>query len=154
MRVRAPIMKFYAASISLFVILFFVSGCVTYKPNAQELLYGFYVIKGQSMNPSLDAPTAVLVKPIPYHAIKHGDIVVFNYREDLIVHRAVSKIDGIWLTQGDSMENRDSMRMTPASYRGMVYTDRAKPGHSGDISGELYSSQAEAIKAYNKKYNR
>ena len=102
------------------------------------------------MNPSLDAPTAVLVKPIPYRAIKHGDIVVFNYRGNLIVHRAVSKIDGVWLTQGDNVEHRDSMRMPSASYRGIVYTDRNQPGHSGDITGDLYTSPSDVVKAHDR----
>ena len=131
-------MKFSIATISLLAILIYVSGCVSYEPNSKPLLYGYYIIEGDSMLPILEAPTAVLVKPVPYDNIEAGDIVVFKYRNRLIVHRAVKKVSGVWLTQGDNLKKRDSMKVTRTSYQGLVYSERNQP-NKGDIKGALYA---------------
>ena len=131
-------MKFSIARMPLLAILFYISGCVSYAPNTQPLLYGYYIIEGDSMLPTFVPPTAVLVKPIPYDKIQAGDIVVFKYRNTLIVHRAVSKLGDAWMTQGDNLQKRDSMKVTRASYQGLVYSERNQP-NKGDIKGSLYA---------------
>jgi len=133
-------MKFTIASLPLLLILLLFSGCVSYTPNGPSLLYGYYLIKGNSMLPTLSEPTIVLVKPLPYSGIKNSDILVFRSRNTLVVHRAVKKLGGAWLTQGDGLKTRDPVRVTAATYRGTVYTDH-RPGDSrGDIQGELYAT--------------
>ena len=93
--------------------------------------------------PTLSEPTIVLVKPTPFGKIQSGDILVFNYRNRLIVHRALKKTGGSWLTQGDSLENRDRMKVSFSNYRGMVYSDRdPRQGASNRACGEVAKSQA------------
>ena len=129
-------MKFPIAVISLLVILLYGSACVSHTPDETQLLYGYYKIEGDSMQPTLQPPIAVLVKPVPFDDVSAGDIVIFSYRNNLIVHRAVKKIGNAWLTQGDNLKNRDSMKVTRAIYRGTVYIDRLKRT-KGDVQDDL-----------------
>ena len=137
------LMRFSGAAIPLFIIVLFLSGCVSYTPNGLPLLYGYYLIKGESMEPILEEPTVVLVKPLPYNTIKPGDIIVFSYRNRLVVHRAVKKLGGDWLTHGDSLGRRDPMRMSYSSYRGMVYMDHNNNPGSKRVMGDLYANDME-----------
>ena len=88
------------------------------------------------MQPTLQPPIAVLVKPVPFDDVSAGDIIIFSYRNNLVVHRAVKKIGRAWLTQGDNLKNRDSMKVTRATYRGTVYIDRLKRT-KGDVQDVL-----------------
>jgi len=115
---------FTKAVVILFLfILFFLADGPLYASRESNLLYGYYMVQGKSMDPVFGDTTAVLVKPIPFANIEPGDVIVFDYKGKLIAHRAIRKLNGRWLTQGDNMSKRDSIRVSISNYRGWVYID-------------------------------
>jgi signal peptidase I len=103
--------------ILLISLLFLFVGCES-TPKRE---FGYFQIKGKSMNPALETPEVVLVKPVPFGHVEVGDIIVFEYSGRLIAHRTIRKTkNGNWVTMGDNTNREDAWPVTPNSYRGIA----------------------------------
>ena len=137
-------MKRWIAFAGITAVLNLMIGCVSYTPNQVSLLYGYYMIKGTSMKPTLEEPNVVLVKPLPFGSIESGDIIVFKVRDQLVAHRAVKKLNGVWITQGDGLKDRDPTRVSMSNYKGTIYTDAEYvPGVHTNILGRLHAADTK-----------
>jgi hypothetical protein len=73
------------------------------------------------MNPALETPEIVLVKPVPFDHVEIGDIIVFEYSGRLVAHRTIRKTkNGNWVTMGDNTSREDKWPVTPSKYRGIA----------------------------------
>ena len=136
-------MKHLLPAFTLIAALLLLPACVSYTPKGPLLLYGYYTIKGKSMEPTLKEPTVVLVKPLPYKTIESGDIIVMNYRDKLVVHRALKKWGGTWLTQGDGLRSPDIIKANILNYRGTVYIENDTIRRDDTLQGVLHATDTQ-----------
>ncbi len=102
-------------------LLFFGLGCFTYKPIA---------ILSNSMDPEFNYGDLVIYKKIKLEDLKANDIIVYKYKQKIIVHRIFKVLDNnkkkTWVeTKGDNNENIDSKPIVPDQILGK-YVGRVK----------------------------
>lgn len=82
--------------------------------------YGVLFVEGGSMEPALHAGD-VLVFRRSSAGLCGGDLVVFEHRDALVVHRVVATLtDGTIRTQGDANRSVDAEPVTQGAVRGEV----------------------------------
>lgn len=87
-------------------------------------LFGYkaYIIKSNSMEPSIKSGDVVIVKKVPEENIKVGDIITFKQNTEIITHR-ISKIEEEnnikkYITKGDNNNLEDSEKITYEGIKG------------------------------------
>jgi hypothetical protein len=75
-----------------------------------------------SMEPLFTGKTVLGIKPVAFHRIKKGDILVFERRGKLVVHRAVDLYLGEWVVRGDALKANDADTVKAKDIRGRVVT--------------------------------
>jgi len=88
-----------------------------------------YVVLSDSMSPSIDAGSVVLVSEVPADSIEEGDVITYVASENAngttrITHRVVDveTADGTphFRTRGDANDNPDSQLVAPSAVIGTV----------------------------------
>lgn len=83
-----------------------------------RLPVSFVVVISNSMQPTLRSGDIVVVNkhktPAP------SDIILFNYKNRLILHRLISIQNGLYLTKGDANPTIDQARIHPDAIQGVV----------------------------------
>jgi len=85
-----------------------------------------------SMRPLFDENALLILEPVPFSALRVGDIVTYVHprTHELIVHRLIEKhSDGFWI-KGDHNGRMDDTVVTPENYRmrvcGILYSSGNK----------------------------
>lgn len=90
----------------------FLSLIVTKISTGKATVFGYrpiFVITG-SMEPTINAKSFVIVKPIDAEDVKIGDIVTYNTNGKTIIHRVIDITEeGMFVFQGDNNASPDSL---------------------------------------------
>lgn len=105
----------------LFGSLFIIS-MLTFILTGSDNIFGYtirIVISG-SMEPTIPVYTVNIVKKCSISDIKKGDIILYNYKSD-IIHRVIDiNTDGSLITQGDANEVPDEISVSADMFIGKV----------------------------------
>lgn len=105
----------------LFGSLFIIS-MLTFILTGSDSIFGYtvrIVISG-SMEPTIPVYTVNIVKKCSISDIKKGDIILYNYKSD-IIHRVIDiNTDGSLITQGDANEVPDEISVSADMFIGKV----------------------------------
>jgi signal peptidase len=98
-------MKILKAIILCGLLMFCVINLESSHKTPNKLLYGYFLSKGTSMEPHLESPEVILIKPIPYEQVEVGDMVAFQLhrKSPIILHRVIKiQKSGDLVTKGDN----------------------------------------------------
>lgn len=105
----------------LFGSLFIIS-MLTFILTGSDSIFGYtvrIVISG-SMEPTIPVYTVNIVKKCDISDIRRGDIILYNYKSD-IIHRVIDiNTDGSLITQGDANEVPDEISVSADMFIGKV----------------------------------
>lgn len=81
--------------------------------------YKSYIIKTNSMEPTISTNDVVITKKVEKEDIKVGDVITFFQEEEVITHR-ITKIDdnGDYTTKGDNNNIEDTFKITYENIEG------------------------------------
>ena len=103
----------------------FIVGIMLYCINSMKLLgnplpmpfgYGWSIVLSGSMEPTLSVDDLIIIQDKPYEA---GDIVVYQYKDTLIVHRLIAVTEDALVFQGDA-NNAEDEPVLPEQVKGVV----------------------------------
>ncbi len=109
--------------------MFFTLGLFAYKPIA---------ILSNSMNPIFKRGDVVIYKK--EENIKPGDIIVFQYQNQIIVHRVLS-IHEYYVTKGDANNNVDYIKVKKEDIKGVYQFSLKYLGYPSIWLNELFMKE-------------
>lgn len=110
------------------LILFFSLYLIGFSNERNQIIdlaihAGVYsVLPTGSMEPVLNENCVLLVKTIPFQQLKIGDIILFERKDGVIVHRIIAFSDSrrYVATKGDANASSDTTYVTEENYQGVV----------------------------------
>ena len=115
--------------ITSLLLVFFTLGLFAYKPIA---------ILSNSMNPIFKRGDVVIYKK--EENIKPGDIIVFQYQNQIIVHRVLS-IHEYYVTKGDANNNVDYIKVKKEDIKGVYQFSLKYLGYPSIWLNELFMKE-------------
>lgn len=98
----------------LLIVMIIINLCSWNKPNNKVTVFnsfGIAIVLSESMEPKLSKNDLIVIKKLKEYKI--GDIVVYQKRKDLIVHRIIDIKDNEVITKGDANLKEDkAIQMT------------------------------------------
>jgi signal peptidase len=83
-----------------------------------------YVVRSNSMSPTLRAGDAAVVVPADRYEV--GDVITFRRESGVVTHRVVAVTEDGYQTQGDANEEPDAGLVPPTAVQGKMW--RSAPG--------------------------
>ena len=75
--------------------------------------YKSYIIKTNSMEPTINNNDVIITKKVEKDEIKTGDVITFIQRGEIITHRITQiNSDGVYTTKGDNNNMEDTFKIT------------------------------------------
>ncbi len=83
----------------------------------------FIVVRGHSMEPTIDDGEIVVLLPVDKNDIQTGDIIAFRHGEKQIIHRVVNFENGMIITKGDNLPATDPYLISKSDVVGRYATE-------------------------------
>lgn len=109
----------------LFIGVMWMGGTlVGYGGLTYDTYYSQYkpmIIISESMTPTIEVNSLLLVENKDFEDLKKGDIILFNTREyGLVIHRIIDETSSGFITKGDNNESPDNWVVSLEMYKGCV----------------------------------
>lgn len=86
----------------------------------QQLGESRLTVRGNSMEPTIKDGDTVTIRAEPFLSIAEGDVIAYQSRSAVVIHRVVCFLNGVAYAAGDANVLIDSEPITPQNYIGKV----------------------------------
>jgi signal peptidase len=80
--------------------------------------YGLYLVRSESMTGTVNMGDLIITGPVNGDEVKEGQIITFEWNNQLVTHRVYSISETGISTKGDAVEDPDPWTVKPADIKG------------------------------------